>query len=151
MKQMMINGGHKGMTQSSTFHYNNGVYQPVFEYPTRMHPSNLNNSVQYPNQYMNYQPMASFDDKSLPINNTGGYPINTPNNIFLGTAKSMKTSQDPYAQDPHKMKDCYKSKKVSISAIQSNIFLQNNQQNQLPSYYVNSSTNASDNFWYAPQ
>ncbi len=49
------------------------------------------------------------------------------------------------------MNDCYKNKKVSISAIQSNIFLQNNQQNQLPSYYINSSTNASDNICYAPQ
>lgn len=90
---MMINNGHKGMTQSSTFNYNqpNAFYQPI--YPNQQpYP---NTSYQYVNQGGNYQPQQNYiNDKNMQSNNQF-YSNPTQKQTFMANTKSMKTSQDP--------------------------------------------------------
>lgn len=90
---MMINNGHKGMTQSSTFNYNqsNAFYQPI--YPNQQpYP---NTSYQYVNQGVNYQPQQNYvNDKNMQSNNQF-YSNQAQNKMYMANTKSMKTSQDP--------------------------------------------------------
>lgn len=69
---MMINSGHKGMTQSSTFNYNqpNTIYQPIHpnqQTDLKYYP---NTPYQYVNQNGNYQPQQGYiNDRTVQPNN----------------------------------------------------------------------------------
>jgi len=96
MKQMMINNGHKGLTQSSTFNgYANGntFYNPQYIYPQVDQRYGPSSPVQYSTQ--NGQYLAPCYDKPQSSN---AYHSNKSqnNNIFIGNSKSMRSSQDPY-------------------------------------------------------
>lgn len=103
---MMINNGHKGMTQSSTFNYNqqNAFYQPVYINQQQDPKYYVNPSYQYVSQNGNYQTQQNYgNDMNMQPGNQF-YSDQGQRNMFMATTKSMKTSQDPAGQDFNRLK-----------------------------------------------
>lgn len=152
---MMINNGHKGMTQSSTFNYNqqlNGFYQPIYPNQQQYDPKYYqNNSYQYANQNGNYQPQPGYVNDKTASSGNQYYPNQVQKTAFMATAKSMKTSQDPNGEEFNRITNyATTSNKVTMSAIQNNSCQQqySYQNQQQTSYIINP---ANPNIWYVPQ